>query len=256
MIEDLLKAVREIRHAVEISQGEQILYRNLASICGTMIQSDVLMLTRQGRALQVFRMPGTENILEPYWEKGASLAERRAESLASTDRILENASLRSYGVGIGGRSIRNLIIPLVAAGERVGTMIVCRRDEAYSDEDKMIAEMTSTLAAQAMSEANMKRIAQERLSGDMVRAAFATLSFSELDAVRHIFNEMSEREGILVASRLAQREGLTRSVIVSALRKLESGGIIECRSLGVKGTFIRVLNPSMREELARYVVGA
>ena len=43
--------------------------------------------------------------------------------------------------------------------------------------------------------------------------------------------------------------GVTRSVIVNAFRKLESAGIIESRSLGMKGTFIKVLSPLFVEEL-------
>ena len=43
---------------------------------------------------------------------------------------------------------------------------------------------------------------------------------------------------------------MTRSVIVNALRKLESAGIIESRSLGMKGTFIKVLSPLFVDELA------
>jgi len=36
--------------------------------------------------------------------------------------------------------------------------------------------------------------------------------------------------------------GITRSVIVNALRKFESAGIIESRSSGMKGTYIKVCN--------------
>ena len=49
-------------------------------------------------------------------------------------------------------------------------------------------------------------------------------------------------EGILVASKIADRVGITRSVIVNALRKFESAGIIESRSSGMKGTYIKVCN--------------
>ncbi|MCL8209092.1 MAG: GTP-sensing pleiotropic transcriptional regulator CodY, partial [Actinomycetia bacterium] len=41
-----------------------------------------------------------------------------------------------------------------------------------------------------------------------------------------------------------------RSVIVNALRKLESAGVVETRSLGMKGTRIRVLNPRLKPMLA------
>ncbi|MCY0903018.1 MAG: hypothetical protein OWU32_12700, partial [Firmicutes bacterium] len=50
---------------------------------------------------------------------------------------------------------------------------------------------------------------------------------------------------------LADRAGITRSVIVNALRKLESAGVIESRSLGMKGTYIRVLNEKLIPQLDR-----
>ena len=56
-------------------------------------------------------------------------------------------------------------------------------------------------------------------------------------------------EGLLVASKIADRSGITRSVIVNALRKLESAGVIESRSSGMKGTYIKVVNDYVFTEL-------
>jgi len=58
-------------------------------------------------------------------------------------------------------------------------------------------------------------------------------------------------EGLLVASKIADQLGITRSVIVNALRKFESAGVIESRSLGMKGTYIKVLNPFLLDYLAK-----
>ena len=52
-----------------------------------------------------------------------------------------------------------------------------------------------------------------------------------------------------MASKIADRVGITRSVIVNALRKFESAGVIESRSSGMKGTYIKVLNDFIFEEL-------
>ena len=82
--------------------------------------------------------------------------------------------------------------------------------------------------------------------------AISTLSFSEQEAVEHIFDELDGEEGLLVASKIADSVGITRSVIVNALRKLESAGVIESRSLGMKGTYIRVLNEFFLDELAKH----
>ena len=76
-----------------------------------------------------------------------------------------------------------------------------------------------------------------------------TLSYSELEAVEHIFNELDGTEGLLVASKIADKVGITRSVIVNALRKFESAGVIESRSLGMKGTHIKILNDKLMDEL-------
>ena len=52
-----------------------------------------------------------------------------------------------------------------------------------------------------------------------------------------------------MASKIADRVGITRSVIVNALRKFESAGVIESRSSGMKGTYIKVLNDVIFDEL-------
>ena len=82
-----------------------------------------------------------------------------------------------------------------------------------------------------------------------MQLAIDTLSYSETQAVQHIFSELDGMEGILVASKIADRSGITRSVIVNALRKLESASVIETRSLGMKGTRIKILNPKLKTEL-------
>ena len=52
-----------------------------------------------------------------------------------------------------------------------------------------------------------------------------------------------------MASRIADRVGITRSVIVNALRKFESAGVIESRSSGMKGTYIKIVNDVIFDEL-------
>ena len=54
-----------------------------------------------------------------------------------------------------------------------------------------------------------------------------------------------------LASKIADRVGITRSVIVNALRKFESAGVIESRSSGMKGTYIKVLNDVVFDEIEK-----
>ena len=84
-----------------------------------------------------------------------------------------------------------------------------------------------------------------------VNMAVNTLSYSEMKAVSAILGELNGLEGQLTASVIADRIGITRSVIVNALRKLESAGIIESRSLGMKGTYLKVLIPAIFDEIKK-----
>ena len=95
------------------------------------------------------------------------------------------------------------------------------------------------------------KIEEEARKKAAVQIAIGTLSYSELEAIEHIFAELNGPEGLLVASKIADRVGITRSVIVNALRKFESAGIIESKSLGMKGTYIRVLNDYLLDELKK-----
>ena len=81
--------------------------------------------------------------------------------------------------------------------------------------------------------------------------AIGILSYSELEAIEHILKELDGSEGLLVASKVADKAGITRSVIVNALRKFESAGVVESRSLGMKGTHIKILNDKLLEELKK-----
>ena len=91
---------------------------------------------------------------------------------------------------------------------------------------------------------------EENRKIQVVKSAISTLSYSELEAIVHIFDELDGQEGVLVASRIADRVGITRSVIVNALRKFESAGVIESKSSGMKGTYIKVTNDAVYDQLA------
>lgn len=96
-----------------------------------------------------------------------------------------------------------------------------------------------------------RRSGTERRKKGIVDSAISTLSFTEHKAVLHILEELEGNEGVLVASKIADRFGITRSVVVNALRKLESAGVVETRSSGMKGTYIKVVNDFIFDEITK-----
>ena len=121
----------------------------------------------------------------------------------------------------------------------------------FNIDDIILSEYGTTVVGLEMMRSVNEENAEESRKVAIVRSAIGTLSFSELDAIKHIFKELGGNEGILVASRIADSVGITRSVIVNALRKFESAGVIESRSSGMKGTYIKVLNDVVFEELEK-----
>ena len=142
-----------------------------------------------------------------------------------------------------------IIAPLDIAGERLGTLFVYRYDNPYDIDDIILCEYGTTVVGLEMMRSVNEENAEENRKIQIVKSAISTLSFSELEAINHIFDELEGEEGILVASKIADRVGITRSVIVNALRKFESAGVIESRSSGMKGTYIKVLNDAVFDEL-------
>jgi transcriptional pleiotropic repressor len=124
-----------------------------------------------------------------------------------------------------------------------------RVDKEYDIDDIILTEYGTTVVGLEMMRSVNEETAEEARKIQIVRSAISTLSFSELEAIIHIFDELEGTEGILVASRIADRVGITRSVIVNALRKFESAGVIESRSSGMKGTYIKVVNDRVFSEL-------
>ena len=119
------------------------------------------------------------------------------------------------------------LFPLLYNGEKAGNLILARMDK-FLEEEIALLEIAALVAAVFMGRKEPSKAG--KLAN--VRVALDSLSYSELAAIKGIFNELGGEEGFLVASKVADRIGITRSVIVNAMRKLESAGVVESRSRG------------------------
>ncbi|MCS4488890.1 GTP-sensing pleiotropic transcriptional regulator CodY [Streptococcus sciuri] len=144
------------------------------------------------------------------------------------------------------------ISPIYGGGMRLGSLIIWRNDKAFSDDDLILAELASTVVGIQLLNLQTETLEETVRQQTAVKIAMNTLSYSEMKAVAAILAELDGREGRLTASVIADRIGITRSVIVNALRKLESAGIIESRSLGMKGTYLKVINEGIYDKIKDY----
>jgi transcriptional pleiotropic repressor len=125
---------------------------------------------------------------------------------------------------------RTTIVPIYGKGERIGTLIMAKYDRDFTEDDLLLGRICRSRYGVEILHDQASEMENEVRKKAMVQIAFSTLSFSEWEAIVNILSALKGNEGILVASKIADRVGITRSVIVNAMRKFESAGLIETRS--------------------------
>ena len=124
--------------------------------------------------------------------------------------------------------------------------------EGFSDDEKIAANITLAVCTVLLGQREDQLSAENKRRAQAVRAIINSLSFTELEAATHAVKTLGETaEGIITSGHIADKLGFARSVVTAALRKLEGADLIETRSLGMKGTYIRVKDPLLAEELAK-----
>lgn len=80
-------------------------------------------------------------------------------------------------------------------------LFIYRDNGAYDIDDIILSEYGTTVVGLEMMRSVHEENAEEERKVQIVKSAISTLSFSELEAITHIFDELDGSEGILVASR-------------------------------------------------------
>ncbi|MFQ9984624.1 MAG: GTP-sensing pleiotropic transcriptional regulator CodY [Lachnospiraceae bacterium] len=247
----LLDKTRKINKLLHNNNSSKVVFNDICSVLTDILHSNILVISKKGKVLGVGLCDDVVEITELIADRvGGFIDPILNERLLSILSTKENVNLQTLGFEqIDVNSYQAIITPIDIAGERLGTLFLYKSGQQYDIDDIILSEYGTTVVGLEMMRSVNEENAEEARKVQIVKSAISTLSFSELEAITHIFDELDGSEGILVASKIADRVGITRSVIVNALRKFESAGVIESRSSGMKGTYIRVLNDVVFDEL-------
>lgn len=254
---DLLSKTRRINRMLQKSAGHAVNFNEMAQVLSDVIDANIFVVSRKGKILgsSIVQEINSERINQMLQER--RFPEEYSANLLKVEETSANLDINSpytafpedmkevFSTGL------TTIVPIIGGGDRLGTLILARVNKRFVEDDLILAEVGATVVGMEILRERAEAIEEEARSKAVVQMAIGSLSYSELEAVEHIFEELDGKEGLLVASKIADRVGITRSVIVNALRKLESAGVIESRSLGMKGTFIKILNDKLLPELEK-----
>lgn len=249
----LLDKTRKINQLLHNNSSHKVVFNDICKVLSEILESDILVISKKGKVLGIKNRSDISVITEMIApDVGGFIDKMLNERLLGVLSTKENVNLATLGFEFDDLDHYQAIIsPIDIAGERLGTVFMYREDCQYSIDDIILSEYGTTVVGLEMMRSVNEESAEESRKLAIVRSAFGTLSNSEQEAILHVFEELSDMEGILVASKIADRVGITRSVIVNALRKFESAGVIETRSSGMKGTYIKVLNEFVFDEIEK-----
>lgn len=256
-METLLERTRSINRAVNKKEG-RISFDEIAKVLCGLIGSNTYLADTEGNILghalvEEFDCDYMAEVVKerklPEEYNGRLM--RYSETLANKTREKQRFCAIKRDLPCLYEHRLSTIVPIFGAGQRLGTLVLARYEGEFDENDLIVCEYAATVIGMEIMRQMSEKREEETRKRTAVQVALNTLSYSELEAIEHIFEELNGKEGLLVASKIADRVGITRSVIVNALRKFESAGIIESRSLGMKGTHIKVLNDCLMPELER-----
>lgn len=257
MASELLSKIRMLNKILQKSGAEPVVFDDICAILSEVLECNVYIISRKAKILGYKFYNGFE--CESVKQK--VLNEKKFPEYFNTKLLSIHETIANIP-GEGKSSFDetkpaeiegklSTIVPIVGNRERLGTLMLTRFEEDFTDEDLVLAEYSATIVGLEILRSKNDELEEEARKKAVVQLAIGTLSYSELEAVEHVFNELDGNEGLLVASKIADKVGITRSVIVNALRKFESAGVIESRSLGMKGTHIKILNEKLLDELKK-----
>ncbi|KGP73982.1 GTP-sensing pleiotropic transcriptional regulator CodY [Pontibacillus yanchengensis] len=251
----LLERARNINAMLQTTTGKSVNFNDMSETLRDTIGANTFILSRRGKLLGFAIKQEIENERMKNMLEQRQFPEEYTQNLFNIKETTSNIDINSEFTAfpVENRDLfkngLTTIVPIIGGGERLGTLILSRITESFNEDDLLLAEYGATVVGMEILHEKAEEIELEARSKAVVQMAISSLSYSELEAIEHIFEELEGNEGLLVASKIADRVGITRSVIVNALRKLESAGVIESRSLGMKGTYIKVLNDKFLHEL-------
>lgn len=248
----LLDRTRKISRLLHNNSSYVVVFNDICKLLGDMLEANIMVISARGKMLGIYEREDISSLTNMLTDNiGEVIDEELNDRFLSVLSTKENVNLSTLGFEgdiISGLSA--VVMPIDFAGERLGTTFIYRSNSEFEIEDIILCEYANTVVELEMMRSIYEEDVEEKRRTNAIDAVFSSLSASERKAIGYVFKELDgQMEGTIIASRIAEQYGITRSIIVNAIQKLEGAGILIVRSKGMKGTHLIVCNDTIYERI-------
>ncbi|MCR5691598.1 MAG: GTP-sensing pleiotropic transcriptional regulator CodY [Eubacterium sp.] len=240
---ELLDKTRKINRLLNDRLSSKVAFSDICSVLGQLLNSAAYIISNKGKILGSYQMGEAEQLGGFQNKRGVFVDSQMNERFLGVLSTKENANLEILGFDRKEASgYCAMITPISIRGDRLGTLFLYRKGNLYGIEDIILCEYSTTVVGLEIIRSDQEKLDKEANKKKNLTSALETLTPLECTAVSCVIHELNGKEDTLVTSQVAKKYGITRTVMVNALRKLVSAGLIRTKSSGVKGTHIEIIN--------------
>ena len=188
----LLDKTRKINKLLHNNSSQKVVFNDICKVMSDILVSNVLVISRKGKVLGVSIIEEVEEIKELIQDEvGGYVDSMLNERLLNVLSTKENVNLETLGFAEGySNKYQAIIAPIDIAGERLGTLFMYKIENQYDIDDIILCEYGTTVVGLEMMRSVNEETAEEDRKVHIVKSAISTLSYSELEAIIHIFDEL------------------------------------------------------------------
>ncbi len=246
---DLLDKTRKITGFIRENQNSKVIFTDLCDLVGEMIRSNIYVVSAKGKLLALSEKECPTFLDEIHKDKSEILDRKLTNRFMDVLSTRENMKPEMLGLTQHSpERLYTMVSPVFYSEDRLGTLFMYRERNEFEIDDIILTEyLAMVISLEMLRSLNLETssVIQNKKSTESVKSILTPL---EQQAVSELLKSIPNEEGDVVISKVADKIGITRTVIINAIKHMESAGLIYTRSRGVKGTYIKILNKNIYHE--------
>ena len=185
----LLNKTRMLNKILQKSGTEPVAFQDICALLSEVLECNAYIISKKGKVLgYTFGKEFECEAMKKKVIEDKRFPEDYNKTLLNTNETIANVPNEGRCVfeEIGKcKKVDKLstIIPIIGSRERLGTLILARFGNAFTDDDLVLVEYSATIVGMEMLRAMQDELEDEARKKAVVQLAIGTLSYSELEAV-------------------------------------------------------------------------